>query len=475
MMQDAADWGAFVLAYGFRVPAGELAAIVGREEHEIRALRSSGAVKQLPQRLPYAALFAAWHGRAPDEQDFPVPKRHPGGYAWEPPELVLLATLNGQYGIEALASILTARLRARTGDPEACRTHNSVLVGLQRIGLQTGDLVGGISVQQAAREIGSENIVRAAVDRGTLRTERVGHRVLIPHAAWAEWKAGRQTPPADWVRLSSLRQGLGIKSDKLPEFARAGLIPGAEQYFDDGGKHGVWYVAPDLAQQLLNDRHQGRPMPWHGKPLETNLKQTYQRWCERRHPDTCEDCARIWGDHGAPETLDEFKLRYPALTQGEKRHLTRLPLNKTGAVASAGWSQRRYTLREAADELAMTVAWVRERITRGTIVVVQGDKGQPLVTEAMMKRLRHVWIYRDDDPEPMPTDWLSASAAAREAGVAQATLLKWAESGELERQASKAGWRFQREAVRARARSYWQNVRFKRATPPDWLAAELRA
>lgn len=470
MNQDGADWRAFVLAYGYRVPADELAVVVGREAAEIHALRRGGPVRQLAQRLPYAALFAAWHGRAPDEQDFPMPKRHPGGYAWEAPELALLATLNGQFGTDALASILTARLRARTGDPQACRTHNSVLVALQRIGLQAGDLVGGISVQQAAREIGSEHVVRAAIERGTLPTRRVGHRVLIPHADWATWKAGRQTPPAGWVRLSSLRQRLAIKSDKLPEFAKAGHIPGAQQYLDDGGKRGVWYIAPDVAQQLLDDRHQGRPMPWHGKPLETNLKQTYQRWCERRHPDTCERCARIWGDQGAPATPDDFKLRYPALAQWEKRHLTWRPLNKTGA--EAGQAQRRYTLREAADQLAMTVAWVRERVTRGTIVLVQGDQGQPLVTEAMMARLRHVWIYRDDEPEAMPTDWLSASAGAREAGVTCATLLKWVEAGELERHASTAGWRFQREAVRARARVYWQTVRFKRATPPDWLSAE---
>jgi predicted site-specific integrase-resolvase len=69
---------------------------------------------------------------------------------------------------------------------------------------------------------------------------------------------------------------------------------------------------------------------------------------------------------------------------------------------------------------------------------------------------------------------LSAGAGAREAGVAQATLLKWADAGELKRHDTPAGWRFQREAVRERARSYWKTVRFKRATPPDWLAAELR-
>ena len=91
-----------------------------------------------------------------------------------------------------------------------------------------------------------------------------------------------------------------------------------------------------------------------------------------------------------------------------------------------------------------------------------------------MARLRHVWIHRDDELVPMPTDWLSANAGAREAGVASATLLKWAESGELERHLSPAGWRFQRQAVRTRARSYWQYVRFKRANPPDWLTAELR-
>ena len=52
------------------------------------------------------------------------------------------------------------------------------------------------------------------------------------------------------------------------------------------------------------------------------------------------------------------------------------------------------------------------------------------------------------------------------------TILKWAERAEVPRVQGRAGWRYPREAVRARARAYWRTVRFHRATPPQWLQAE---
>ena len=61
---------------------------------------------------------------------------------------------------------------------------------------------------------------------------------------------------------------------------------------------------------------------------------------------------------------------------------------------------------------------------------------------------------------------------ARELGVSAATLLRWADDGELARKQAPSGYRYHREAVRARARQYWATVRFHRAVPPSWLAAE---
>lgn len=56
-----------------------------------------------------------------------------------------------------------------------------------------------------------------------------------------------------------------------------------------------------------------------------------------------------------------------------------------------------------------------------------------------------------------------------------ATIIKWAEQGELRRVRDPTGWRYERDALRARARAYWQGVRFHRARPPAWLQADTAA
>jgi hypothetical protein len=62
-----------------------------------------------------------------------------------------------------------------------------------------------------------------------------------------------------------------------------------------------------------------------------------------------------------------------------------------------------------------------------------------------------------------------------EAGVSATSIMNWADCGDLERLHTPTGWRYPRDAVRARARLYWQHVRFKRATPPQWLRDEVEA
>lgn len=103
----------------------------------------------------------------------------------------------------------------------------------------------------------------------------------------------------------------------------------------------------------------------------------------------------------------------------------------------------------------------------------RADPLSAFATEPMLKRLQE---YKKNpvQPEHLGEDWLRLSEAAHEAGVTVATIIKWADSGELARRQSKSGWRYHREAVRASARIYWLTVRFHRAVPPDWLQSEYK-
>jgi hypothetical protein len=89
----------------------------------------------------------------------------------------------------------------------------------------------------------------------------------------------------------------------------------------------------------------------------------------------------------------------------------------------------------------------------------------------MMRRLRGATSNPTSAGSPAE-DNLRLGAAALEAGVAAATIINWANAGELERVQTRTGWHYPRHAVRTRARLYWQRVRFQRAMPPEWLSAE---
>ena len=390
---------------------------------------------------------------------------------------------------------------------------------------------------------------------------------------------------------------------------------------------GTWYIDPGVAVRLIADRHAGRPMPWHGKPLADNLRVTYQLWQRKRqHPLACKTCAGIWGRQGAPRSFEEYADRYPPLAHGAKRHLT-LPwtpgltvaelaqkagcatsrvrraiadgtinalnqgsdayvtktdatrwisrgcpvgdahrswisvatackrylftkreLNrfiaqgklksKTGtqgamrglvyvswqqcanlrekigfteqeaarrasvtitqfrtALAGVNWrgtggiplvtvqavikrlqSRPGYTIEEAAKALGKDVAWIEDRIRDGTVRVLRRrwDAERVYLSEPMMRRLR------DAAASPrLPTtpreESLRLGEAAFEAGVTTGTILKWANCAELERVHTPTGWRYPRGAVRARAQLCRQNIRFQRATPPQWLLADADA
>lgn len=629
---EPADWQAFVLEHGWRANGYELAAVLGTSIDEVQRLRSTGACKQLPAPKSFTELFSLWHGRPPAEEDWPVPRKIGSRrcYEWQLPELTLLVSLVGQMGNDDIARVLTARLRQRTGDATATRSRTAVQVRVNQIGLQSSDVVGGITTTAAAREIGSLPIIQNAIRENKLHPRRSGRLWVIPHAEWAAWKTTRVAPPDGYVLLSSIRDQLAIRSDKLSEYARMGYVPTAIRCNPAGTKgpstkFGTWYIDETAAAKLVADRHAGRPMPWHGKPMADNLRSTFKLWQARQHPTSCPSCAEIWGKAGAPASYEDYARRYPSLAHGAKRHLTRpwtpgmtisevaqytgmgerfvrkaiangllaatvdhgrsyvsrtdatrwktrkcptgengkswisletackqylfslreiqkliaegklksqegtfgarrgityvlrhqcgqlrekigftedeaarrvgvtvgrlrvllegvnwrkaegIPLATVQAVIKRLESREGYTVDEAAGELGMTVQWVHARVQDGTIKISKAkwDRRRAYISEPMMCRLREAKetpVVRNR----LGDEWLRLGEAATEAGVSAATVIHWAEAGELRRQQSTVGWRYHREAVRARARRYWENCRFRRAVPPTWLQAEQR-
>jgi len=324
------NWQSFCIQHGAYLRAAELAAIVEQPVKAIVKLREGVGRSGAKKRIPYAEAFALWRGREPRDDEWPAPahlRANGTGYEWQPPELAFLASLVGRLSKPQICDILTQRLRQRTGDPLAHRNEHAVQSALSRIGLQVGDVVGGLTPSEAGEEIGSSVPVYKAIDRGEIPVARVGKRLVIPRDAWENWKSERALVPAGYVRLRSIRDELAIRSDKLSEFARMGYVPQAIQcniYGANSEKatQGAWYVPSHVAQALVADRHAGRPMPWHGKPMLDNLRQSYRTWLRKRHKDDCEGCKAIWGPDGPPKTFEDYCARYPALSFGAKRHLT---------------------------------------------------------------------------------------------------------------------------------------------------------
>jgi hypothetical protein len=625
-------WKQFVIEHGWRAIASDLAFVTGELIEAVVKLRAMGICTPLAQPHGFAALFALWNGREPLEEEWPAPRkyRERRGYEWQPPELTLLATLVGSFGTAEIAQILTERLRRITGDPGAMRKSLAVQLAINRIGLQSKDVVGGITTAEAGKGIGSLTIINQAIAKGDLKGMRVGRRWVIPHAAWAAWKAKRTFPPEGFIPLRSLKEPLSIRSDKLSEFARMGYVPSAVRCNPYGTKgpstqFGTWFIDPVVAEQLIADRHAGQPMPWHGKPLEDNLRVTFKLWQARQHPARCRICAELWGKGGAPKQFEDYARRYPPLPHGAKRHLTMpwtpgltldeiaqkakcdrarvqraiatgmldatkhgrtkyvtktdatrwitrkcpvgareaswislptaeklylfsnkqlkqfiaakklktkigtagaqrgilyvakdqcsrlrqsigfseqeaarrvgvtvarlrellngvnwrksraIPLVTVQAVIKRRQSQPGYTFEQAAEILGKPVSWIGARQADGTIRVLQ-TKWAPsriYLSEPMMTRLRK-FAEPQQGAEKLSSEWLRLSDAAFEAGVTTSTIIKWAETGALDRRQSNNGWRYHRDHVREQARLYWQTVRFHRATPPDWLQQEQR-
>jgi hypothetical protein len=228
-------WHRFVLEHGRHARLRDLAHVLGRSVDEVTRARAlgpaAGRARQGGRQRghDFAELFELWYGRDPDDLDWPAPQLHErrGSYEWQRPEVTLLATLVGQLGPQEIADVLTARLRQITGDLLCRRDRAAVQNQIARLGLQSSDVVGGITAAEAGRELGSAQIVYQALRQGKLVPRRVGRHLVISHEAWAAFKTKVQAPPDGCVQLSTLKGPLGIASDKLSEFARIGYVPQA--------------------------------------------------------------------------------------------------------------------------------------------------------------------------------------------------------------------------------------------------------
>lgn len=421
-------WVKFILQHrGSRID--ELATVLDKTEKEIASVRSTRAASGSGKPKRFAELFVLWHGRTPVlwhgrtplDNEWPKPRYRPKlrSYEWQSPETAMVAALVGRVGLRDVTEILTKRLQEITGDPAAKRTINSVQCALTRIGLTTTDVVGGITVTEAGREIGSVAIIYQAISSKTLRVFRVGRLYVIPHDEWARWKAARTPPPKGYVPLSSIRLPLGFSSDsKLPEYASMGCIPTAILCSNPhtpgvkAGGRGSWYLDAKVARRIIGDRRAGRPMPWHGLPLKENLKKTYALWLERRHPPECQECTAIWGKC-APVSLAEYTTRYAALTMGAKRHLTRV------------WSPG-LTIGEVATKC--NVKW--DRVRRAT------DNGTlPSSLYRGRRRINRVdaarWKGRNCPTGESRQSWLALTTARKVYGFSFPEMRRFVRSGKL--------------------------------------------
>lgn len=156
-------WQRFVLSEGLGARVRDLAQVLGQPAQAIQQLRSAGAsIRPAATSAPgrgrsagrFAELFALWHGRPPKDHEWPLPalRAKADDYEWLPPELTLLASLVGVLGPTEIAQMLTQRLRQVTGDATAKRSRVSVLNQIARLGLQTSDVLGGVTASAAERE-----------------------------------------------------------------------------------------------------------------------------------------------------------------------------------------------------------------------------------------------------------------------------------------------------------------------------------
>jgi hypothetical protein len=336
-------WQEFVIAYGRRVRHEVLAHILEQPVEAIRRVRQGGTCTPGKTRT-FTELFTLWRGRAPEETDWPRPRKLHGTYEWQAPELALLARLVGIQSPDEIARTLTERVRVITGDPTAERDRERVVAQIHRVGLQANDVVGGLTTAEAAKRAGCTiHLIHQEISRGKLRCFRVGTRKVIPVRALEEWKAARlPDPPAGWIKLYDIRRELGFAAgDGLSWKAKRGLIP--EALFCAGHR---WWVPPHVAADLLERRRKGLPMPWSGFVEKGDARRSFELWRRRRHR-ACDECRAIWRTVGGePRTFDEWYPRWLTIPEATKRHLTS-PDGISVTIAAQRYGTDKHTITSA--------------------------------------------------------------------------------------------------------------------------------
>ncbi|MDF2461961.1 MAG: regulatory protein MerR [Ramlibacter sp.] len=300
----------------------------------------------------------------------------------------------------------------------------------------------GLTAAEVAERSGQPlSRVRLAIANNVLRHSVSGKRKYVSRTDATLWVAHR-CPTGEsrfsWIAVDTAAKRYLFTTREVWQLIAQGALESREG--TAGAQRGLTYVRPQQCEQLRKE------IGFTEKQAAARLHITVSRLRELLN-------GLNW--RGAPK----------------------IPFVTLQAVKKRLDSRAGYDLREAAAELKTTVAWVEEHIAAGTVRVSRAkwDRRRRYLSEPMMERLRQARRSnaKREPASALPADALSVSQAAREAGVSIATIGKWAEASELPRFHTPVGWRYRRRSVRARAKRYWQDVRFLRATPPAWLQSAL--
>ena len=299
----------------------------------------------------------------------------------------------------------------------------------------------GVTVAEVAKQAGCEqDLVSRAIANGVLAATRHEGIQFITQTDATRWIA-RHCPAGDgdksWISLETACRQYLFSIQELREHMAAARLN--SKVGTAGARRGIEYVPRQQCAQL-----------------------------REQIGFTEEDAALRVG-----VSVTEFR----GLLEGVNwRGAEGIPLVTVQAVIKRRQSRQGYSIEDAAKLLGTSEQWIADRKDDGTIKMkcTEWDGDRQYITGPMLERLRKA-LKSPVVREHWSADWLRLSEAAREAGVTTATILKWTDLGELGRLQSIRGWRYYRAHVRARARVYWQTVRFHRATPPAWLAAERDA
>jgi hypothetical protein len=279
-------------------------------------------------------------------------------------------------------------------------------------------------------------MVRRAIENGVLAAQLVDSKPYVTRTDATRWRA-RRCPSGEgaksWIALETAERCYLFTQEELKALIASRRL--RSKVGSQGAMRGKVYVL----------RHQCG---------EIRAREGFER------PDAA---ARIG--------VSVARLRELLVGAHWRQESDRVPLETLKTVAKRLQSSTGLSIAEAAAELGVEAAWVCARVEDGTIRLTIDKWGaqDPRVTPPMMQRLRGA-LGREEAQPFDSSGWYGMGEATADAGVSPATLVKWAEAGEVERRQVNGRWRYRRESLRDRAARYWVTCRFKRAQMPPWIA-----